>query len=382
MNPNASPDPIPARATVAIVGAGPAGLGVARVLHDLAIPDVVVLERGAVGQSFRDWPEGTRLLTPSFPGNVFGVTDLNAISYDSSPGWALKREHPDGPQYAAYLEQAAEVFGLKVCCGVEVLDLLPAEGVFLLTTSRGELRADFVIWAGGHFGSPWDGDVIGAEHGIHTARVRRWRDVEGGEICVIGGYESGIDAALGLIRAGKRVTLLGRGASWKEGDKDPSRALSPFTRQRLDAALEEGAPLDLVSGADVVAIYPQEGGGFRILSAEGRSWTTKARPLLATGFQSGLGPAAEWFDEGDGDLPRLTLQDESTLAPGLFLVGPDVAHNGHLFCFIYKFRQRFAVVARAIAGRLGVDEAPLEAYRANNMYLDDLACCDADKCLC
>ena len=78
----------------------------------------------------------------------------------------------------------------------------------------------------------------------------------------------------------------------------------------------------------------------------------------------------------------LTLQDESTELPGLFLVGPEIKHNGHLFCYIYKFRQRFAVVARAIAGRLGVDTGPLEYYRTHNMYLDDLSCCDADDCLC
>ena len=52
---------MPRHMRVAIVGAGPAGLGLARVLSDLAIPDVWVLERGEIGQSFLDWPEETRL---------------------------------------------------------------------------------------------------------------------------------------------------------------------------------------------------------------------------------------------------------------------------------------------------------------------------------
>ena len=76
---------IPEHINVAIIGAGPAGLGMARVLRDLAIPDVWVLERGAIGQTFLDWNKDTQFLTPSFPGNVFGMTDLNAISFDSSP---------------------------------------------------------------------------------------------------------------------------------------------------------------------------------------------------------------------------------------------------------------------------------------------------------
>ncbi|WP_082724850.1 NAD(P)-binding domain-containing protein [Paracoccus aminovorans] len=148
---------IPDHVTVAIVGAGPAGLGVARVLRDLAIPDVWVLERGRIGQSFLRWPAGTRLLTPSFPGNVFGLTDLNAISYDSSPGWSLKREHPDGGAYARYLEQASLAFGLNVACGIEVRELEPADDGFILHADGGEISAAFVIWACVQFGTPSDG---------------------------------------------------------------------------------------------------------------------------------------------------------------------------------------------------------------------------------
>ncbi|MEM8800821.1 MAG: NAD(P)-binding domain-containing protein, partial [Pseudomonadota bacterium] len=47
---------LPKHVTVAVVGGGPAGLGVARVLRDLGIPDVWVLERGQIGESFRRWP--------------------------------------------------------------------------------------------------------------------------------------------------------------------------------------------------------------------------------------------------------------------------------------------------------------------------------------
>lgn len=372
---------IPAHITVAIVGAGPAGLGVARVLRDLAIPDVWVLERGQIGQSFLRWPSGTRLLTPSFPGNVFGLTDLNAISYDSSPGWSLKREHPDGGRYAQYLEQAALAFGLNVACGIEVRELEPADDGFILHTDDGEISAAFVIWACGQFETPSDGGLIGAEHARHYATVGRWQDVPGDEVFVIGGYESGIDAALGLARAGRRVTVLERGAApWLDADKDPSRALSPFTRQRLDVAMKGGA-ITLTDGAEVIALE-EEPGGIRILAGDGRSWLSTHAPILATGFASGTASVSDWFDYNESGLPLLTPQDESTELPGLFLVGPEVSHNGHLFCFIYKFRQRFAVVARAIAGRLGADTSALEAYRANNMYLDDLACCDADKCLC
>jgi len=47
------------------------------------------------------------------------------------------------------------------------------------------------------------------------------------------------------------------------------------------------------------------------------------------------------------------------------------------FCFIYKFRQRFGVVANAICSRLGRDTAQaIEVSRKMDMYLDDLQCCE------
>jgi hypothetical protein len=66
--------------------------------------------------------------------------------------------------------------------------------------------------------------------------------------------------------------------------------------------------------------------------------------------------------------------------PGLFVVGPSVRHGSIILCFIYKFRQRFAVVAHAIGEQLGLDTSVLDLYRPQ-MFLDDLSCCD-DTCAC
>ena len=90
-------------------------------------------------------------------------------------------------------------------------------------------------------------------------------------------------------------------------------------------------------------------------------------------FEWGLGSGG-----GDEVSPRLSLQDESTKTPGLFLVGPAVRHGELSFCFIYKFRQRFGIVADAIAQGLGHDTTDAVAEcRKMNMFLDDFSCCQA-----
>ena len=50
---------------VAIVGAGPAGIGISAMLKDLGVTSQVVLEKNKVGDSFDKWPKEMRLITPS-----------------------------------------------------------------------------------------------------------------------------------------------------------------------------------------------------------------------------------------------------------------------------------------------------------------------------
>ena len=88
---------------------------------------------------------------------------------------------------------------------------------------------------------------------------------------------------------------------------------------------------------------------------------------------------------GDGGClagaPLLTEHDESAKVPGVFLVGPEVSHGTLSFCFVYKFRQRFAIVAERICEGLGIDtRAAVAESREANMYLDDLSCCTEGAC--
>ena len=112
--------------------------------------------------------------------------------------------------------------------------------------------------------------------------------------------------------------------------------------------------------------------------------STPHPPLLCTGFEGSvkLGIVKDLFTFASGgagcltNSPLLSKVDESTKTPGLFLVGPAVRH-GHLsFCFVYKFRQRFCVVANAIAKGLGHNTAAVvEVCRNNDMFMDDFSVC-------
>ncbi|MFC3886288.1 hypothetical protein ACFOU2_23485, partial [Bacillus songklensis] len=98
---------------------------------------------------------------------------------------------------------------------------------------------------------------------------------------------------------------------------------------------------------------------------------------------SGANQIQSLFEWGEDGVPALTEQDESTITSNLFLLGPNVRHKQVIFCFIYKFRQRFAIVAKEILERNNIPykEEVFEKYRRNQMFLDDLSCCEV-KCEC
>jgi thioredoxin reductase len=363
---------------VLIVGAGAAGVGMGVVLQDLGVESFSILERHEVGASFLRWPQEMRFISPSFTSNGFGLLDLNAVTLNTSPAYTLHEEHPSGRHYARYLQAVAQHFALPVQAGVDVYRVQPEGDGFLLATSQGTLRSRFVIWAAGEFQYPNTSPFAGAEHCIHNATVPAWKRLEGDDFVIVGGYESGIDAAVSLVRLGKRVRVLDDTAPWDAASPDPSLVLSPYTHGRLRRAQATGRLALVAAGVAGVA---RENGHYLIHGLDGESWISPTPPVLATGFAGSLGLIHELFDWHEARFYALLNEhDESTKTPGLFVVGPSVRHGNIILCFIYKFRQRFAVVARAIGQRLGLDTQALERYRPQ-MFLDDLSCCD-EPCAC
>jgi len=285
-----------------------------------------------------------------------------------------------------------------------------------------QLKARYVIWAAGEFQFPQaeEGALFpGSELCRHNSSVESWKKLKGDDFIVIGGYESGMDALYNLTSSGKHCTVVSSTAFWKVATDDPSTELAPYTMERVRQAFRQTmgdskaprllSPLrvfkvekDAQKGGFLVHAkwgepVKHEGGehrhrekffedDFEEVGKEGTEVQlhTPQPPMLCTGFAGScaLGVAKdlfEWGEEGTGCMagaPIINEVDESTKTPGLFLVGPAVRHEEHIFCFVYKFRQRFGVVADAIARGLDFDtEQTVDECRQMNMFLDDFSCC-------
>lgn len=151
-----------------MVGAGPAGIGMAVALRRHGVSRMAVIDRHQVGASFLSWPQETRFITPSFYSNPFGLADLNAVTETSSPALTAGMEHLDGPRYAQYLARVAQAHDLPLALGCDVTALTRgARGEFQLDTSKGLALARTVVWATGEYQYPDLRPFAGAADCVH-----------------------------------------------------------------------------------------------------------------------------------------------------------------------------------------------------------------------
>src|SRR5436305_4909000 len=121
-----------------VIGAGQAGLAVSHELTELGI-EHVVLEKGRIGQTWRDRWETFCLVTPNWSVQL--------------PGHPYDGDDPDGfmprDEIVAYLERYAESADAPALPGVDVTAVRTADTGFELTTSSGSFHARSIVLATG-----------------------------------------------------------------------------------------------------------------------------------------------------------------------------------------------------------------------------------------
>jgi putative flavoprotein involved in K+ transport len=196
------------RVEVAVVGAGQAGLAVSHELTTAGI-EHVVLERGRVGQTWRDRWDTFCLVTPNWSVQL--------------PGGRYDGADPDGympkDEIVAYLESYAAGFAAPVREGVEVVSLrsTPDSG-FVLGTSAGDLGARSVVITTGAYQRPHrpaGADSLPASlPRIDVEQYRNPAALPPGKVLVVGSGQSGVQIAEELHEAGHEVVVACGRAPW------------------------------------------------------------------------------------------------------------------------------------------------------------------------
>jgi putative flavoprotein involved in K+ transport len=196
------------RIGVAVIGGGQAGLAVSHELGELGV-EHVVLERGRVGQTWRDRWDSFCLVTPNWSVQL--------------PGGEYAGDKPDGymarDEVVAHLVQYADSFAAPVHEGVEVSSLSAAKaGGFALTTSEGALQADRVVLTTGAYQQPrrpagaarLPRRILQLDAQSYTNEAA----LPAGRVLVVGSGQTGCQLAEELHQVGRDVVLACGRAPW------------------------------------------------------------------------------------------------------------------------------------------------------------------------
>ncbi|MEM6317463.1 MAG: NAD(P)/FAD-dependent oxidoreductase [Bacteroidota bacterium] len=367
---------------VIVVGAGPAGLGVAALLQQANI-DYLVLEKNEIGRSFLEWPKNMEMITPSFPSNAFGQMDLNSICASTSPAFSYSKEHLTGEEYAHYLHFVTNHFELNVQTNTEVRKVYQQNEGWLVETNQGQFFTKYLVWAAGEFQNPQINNISGAAHCLHSSHIKYPDEVAGNNFVIIGGYESGIQLAFELVNNDKRVIVINSSPVDDMSTSDPSKVLSPYTHAKYRQLSNSTAYAEVLGTVESVTKKETD---YQIWLKDGTIIRSEQIPICATGFSLVTQPIEEFvLYRADGSPLLHQETDEFFGHKNMYLSGPSVRHDDHVFCFIYKFRQRFGVIAEDILKKENYEPETISAFvknwKRNGMYLSDLSCCD-EECVC
>jgi cation diffusion facilitator CzcD-associated flavoprotein CzcO len=175
--------------SVAVVGSGFSGIGLAIRLEQDGVEDFAVLERGeGVGGT---WHYNT------YPGCACDVpSHLYSFSFAPNPGWS--RTYSAQPEIRDYLERVVDDFGVreKIRLGCEVRAARWNGDAWELDTSQGPVRAKVLVSATGPLVEPKIPDFPGldtfAGPAFHSARWDHSVDLEGKRVACVGTGASAI----------------------------------------------------------------------------------------------------------------------------------------------------------------------------------------------
>jgi len=329
---------------VIIVGAGPGGLSVAASLldHGLKPDDLLVVDRGVVGQAWLDYPSDTHLLSESAPEK-----DDNQIAGVSTSEVFPNIPHPSHIMYQKYLEHVAKRRQVSVRPNtmVESVVFNPDRKEFVLNLrDESILLCKQLVWAAGMYSTPNEG--LGMEGCyIHYAKIPYLNNMDAKELTVVGSANGASGVVMQVARPERKVTML---VSRSYEIPMPIDCLWKEQMQFIKNMERQGL-VHIVEHFRVKRIY-KKGETFFVESEDGKLIESVEKPIICTGFHPNIEPVKHMVSEYCEDHEtRLSLDEyhQSTMQPGLYFAGV-VGRLEHDDGFIMSFRDFGEPIAKKI----------------------------------
>lgn len=230
---------------VVIVGAGPAGLSAGLTAIDRGLRYRILEQEGSLGGSIFHYPRQKVAMTAPVQLALVGPVRMNEVSKE---------------KLLEFWHGVVLKFQLAIHFGERMEGIAPQGDGFVVTTSRGSVRARSVLLAIGRRGTPRTLQVPGEDLPKVAYRLVDPAQYAGQAVLVVGGGDSALEAAIALADTpGARVALSYRGQAFSR--------VKARNRERL-AGLQQAGRVDLHLGTEVQAITPRE---VRLRGPDGRT---------------------------------------------------------------------------------------------------------------
>ena len=228
---------------VLIVGAGPAGLSasLSAIEHKLRH---ITIELEEIGGTVAKYPRQKLVMTSPVQFPMYGKFSKTELSKESLlKFWNTVLQRVD--------------FNVRTYEKVE--DIKKADdGVFAVTTNKGEYRAHHVVLALGRTGVPRKLGVKGEELPKVMYRLIEADHYVNKKILVVGGGDSAIEAAMGLgAQIGNQVTLSYRKTSFSRIKERNARRIEECMRKGTVKVIFDSAPLEIREDSVVLSVGSQ-----------------------------------------------------------------------------------------------------------------------------
>jgi thioredoxin reductase (NADPH) len=314
-----------------IVGGGPCGLAAAIALKKKGI-NPLIIEKGNIVNAIYHYPTHQTFFSSS---EKLAIGDVPFITENHKP----KRN-----QALVYYREVAKREELRVNKYEKVSGIIKTgETSFKVTTDKHQYSAVNIVIATGYYDNPNYMRIPGEELPKVSHYFKEAHPFFDMDVAVIGGKNSSVDAAIELVKAGARVTVLYRGLEY-------SSSIKPWVLPEFEALVKTGM-IKMVFNATVIEINED----FIVYEQHGKTEKEKNDYVFAmTGYRPDhvfLKNMGVKIEEETGR-PHFNPDTMETNVEGIFIAGVIAAGNNANEIFIENGRFHGGQIAEAISQRI------------------------------
>lgn len=222
---------------IIIVGGGPCGLAAAIAFQEIGL-NPLIIEKGNVVNAIYHYPTHQTFFSTS---EKLEIGDVPFITESYKP----KRN-----QALVYYRDVVKRKQLRINSFEKVSKVLKVGNGFQIVTNKQIYQTKFVVIATGYYDHPNYMNVPGEDLPKVSHYFKEAHPYFDKDVCVIGGKNSSVDAALELVKAGARVTVLYRG-------KEYSSSIKPWILPEFEALVRNGT-ITMEFNSDIIEITNEQ----------------------------------------------------------------------------------------------------------------------------